>query len=74
VSGNSGVILHGKRCGIGKAFRRQTTALRPTALDGVWDVFHCRHRVGGLDARTGGPMSRGTPVPLAAFAQTPAEI
>jgi hypothetical protein len=73
VSGNSGIILHGKRYGIGKAFRGQTIALRPTAVDGVWDVFYCRHRVGGPDERTGAPMSRGTADPLAAFAQPTAE-
>ncbi len=68
VSANSGVVLHGKRYGIGKAFRGRTVGLRPTAVDGVWDVFYCRHRVGGLDERTGGPMARGPADPLAALA------
>jgi transposase InsO family protein len=70
VSANSGIILHGKRYGIGKAFRGQPVSLRPLAVDGTWDVYYCQHRVGSLDERTGAAMSRGTADPLAALAQT----
>jgi transposase InsO family protein len=70
VSGNSGIILHGKRYGIGKAFRGQLIALRPTAVDGLWEVYYCRHRVGSLDERAGAAMNRSPADPLAAFAQT----
>jgi len=69
VSGNSGIIFHGKRYGIGKAFRGQLISLRETAVDGLWDVHYCRHRVGSLDERTGAAMSRSATDPLAAFAQ-----
>jgi transposase InsO family protein len=69
VSGNSGIILHGKRYGIGKAFRGQLIALRATTVDGLWDVYYCRHRVGCLDERTGAPMSRHAADPLNGFAQ-----
>jgi transposase InsO family protein len=72
VSGNSGIILNGKRYGIGKPFRGQHVGLRPTAVDGVWDVFYCNHRVGGLDEKTGGPMTREASDPLAGFAPPPA--
>jgi len=71
VSGNSGIILHGKRYGIGKAFRGQKIALRATATDGVWNVLYCRHRVGQLDERAGGPMTRAPADPLAAFVNPP---
>jgi transposase InsO family protein len=70
VSCNSGIILHGKRYGIGKAFRGQLISLRATAIDGVWDVYYCRHRVGSLNERTGAPMSRHSADPLVAFAQS----
>ena len=42
VSGNSGIDLHGKRYGIGKAFRGQPVALRVTAVEGLWDVYYCQ--------------------------------
>jgi transposase InsO family protein len=58
VSGNSGIILHGKRYGIGKAFRGQLVALRMTGVDGVWDVYYCHQPIGCLDERNGQTMSR----------------
>ena len=71
VSDNSGININGKRYGIGKPFRGQHVGLCPTAVDGVWDVFYFNHRVGGLDERTGAPMSRGPADPLSGFAQPP---
>ena len=73
VSANSGIQLDGKRYGIGKAFRGQSIGLRPTAIDGVWDVYYCRHRVGQINQHTGGPMTRAPSDPLAAFADTTAQ-
>jgi transposase InsO family protein len=74
VSGNSGIILHGKRYGIGKAFRGQPVALRMTATDGVWDVYYCQQRIGCLDERGQSQrLIRQVSDPLAALAdQTPA--
>lgn len=36
---------------VGRAFRHQPVALRPTAEDGVFDVFFCYERVATLDER-----------------------
>jgi transposase InsO family protein len=58
VSGNSGINVDGRRFAIGRAFRGQNVGLRPTTVDGVWDVFYCKHRVGRIDVRNPGPMLR----------------
>jgi transposase InsO family protein len=36
---------------VGKPFRGQPIALRPTAEDGVFSVHFCRHRIGTIDVR-----------------------
>ena len=36
---------------VGKAFRGQTVALRPTLIDGIWDVFFGPHRIGQIDEK-----------------------
>jgi transposase InsO family protein len=70
VSNNNGIGLHGKRYGVGRAFRGQAIALRPTSVDGLWDVYYCSQRVGSLDERNRSPMNRTAPNPLAALVQT----
>jgi transposase-like protein len=69
LASNSGIGLHGKRYGIGKAFRGQRVGLRATAIDGIWDVYYCRQRVGSIDERTSQPMNRKPANPLATLAQ-----
>jgi transposase InsO family protein len=70
VSNNNGIDLHGRRYGIGRAFRGQTIAMRATTVDGVWDVYYCHQRVGSLDEKTSNPMSRKPANPLARFARS----
>jgi transposase InsO family protein len=36
---------------IGKAFRGQLVALRPTQTDGIYDVIFCQQRIGSIDLR-----------------------
>jgi transposase InsO family protein len=38
---------------IGKAFRGELVALRPTTEDGVFSVHYCSHRIASLDLRQG---------------------
>lgn len=39
----------GQRFRIGKAFRDSLVALRPTARDGVWDVYFCKQRIAQIN-------------------------
>jgi len=43
--------FHNRFFRVGKAFRGQTVALRPTLADGVWEVFFGPHRIGQIDER-----------------------
>ncbi len=36
---------------VGKAFVRQPVALRPTTVDGRYDVFFCQHKIAEIDQR-----------------------
>jgi len=40
---------------IGKAFEGQPVALRPTTVDGRYDVFFCQHKIAELDLREADP-------------------
>lgn len=40
---------------VGRAFEGQPVALRPTTVDGRYDVFFCQHKIGELDLREAGP-------------------
>ena len=58
VSGNSGINVGGVRYAIGRAFRGQPVALRPTPNDGLLDVYYCHQRVGRIGQKNPGPMQR----------------
>lgn len=47
------IHLHGRTYRISEAFRGHPVGLRPTAQDGLWDVYFARFRVGQLDQRQG---------------------
>jgi transposase InsO family protein len=49
VYGAGQVMLHGHTLYISEALRGEPVALRPTARDGVYDVFYCRHRLRTID-------------------------
>jgi transposase InsO family protein len=45
------ISWHSRAIKVGNAFRGYPVALRPTLVDGVWDVFFCRHQIKTLDLR-----------------------
>jgi transposase InsO family protein len=45
------ISFKGRRLHVGKAFRGQPIALRPSAQDGVLNVHFCAHQIGMLDLR-----------------------
>lgn len=52
VDAKGDISWHGRTHRIGKAFKGQPVAVRPTLKDGVWEVFYCRQRIHTLDLRT----------------------
>jgi transposase InsO family protein len=46
---------------VGQAFRGQTVAVRPTAIDGIFDVYFVRQRLRRIDLRDLSPELRGRP-------------
>lgn len=59
VDGDGAISLKGGRLHVGKAFRGQPVALRPTTDDGVLSVHFCAHRIGTLDLRSRTPKTCG---------------
>jgi transposase InsO family protein len=51
VRPNGQVSFDGSNYFIGQAFAGEKVALRPTAHDGVWDVFFCHERISMVDFR-----------------------
>ena len=49
------VLFHAKRFRIGKAFRLSTVALRPTEVDGIFNVYFVRQRIAQIDLRKHNP-------------------
>lgn len=50
---NGGEIwFHGRSFKIGNAFFRQPVALRPSSLDGLFDVFFCHQKIAHIDLNT----------------------
>jgi len=45
------IYFHNRTFRIGKAFRHQPVALRPTLDDGLFDVFFCKQKVAQIDLR-----------------------
>jgi hypothetical protein len=51
VQAGGEISWHRRTIKVGNAFRGYPVALRPTLVDGVWDVFFCRHQIKTLDLR-----------------------
>ena len=49
------VLFHAMRFRIGKAFRLSTVALRPTEVDGLFNVYFVRQRIAQIDLRKPNP-------------------
>jgi hypothetical protein len=52
VDSEGAISFRNRPIRVGKAFRKQPVALRPSSDDGVFDVHYCTHRIGQLDLRT----------------------
>jgi transposase InsO family protein len=52
VHGGGQIQLHGRHYFVGHGVYGQPVALRPTADDGVLDVYYCQQRITTLDLRT----------------------
>lgn len=48
------ISVKGREYKVGKAFRGLPLALRPTAADGVWDIFFLTHNIAQIDLREPG--------------------
>jgi len=46
------IHFHGKRFYVAEPLRGLPVALRPTATDGVWNIYFCSHQVKRIDLRT----------------------
>jgi len=55
VDSDGFISLKNRRWRIGKAFRGQPVAVRPTSEDGVFSVHYCAQPIGRLDLRTAIP-------------------
>lgn len=51
VQGKGEISFHGRECQIGRAFRGQDIAIRPTLTDGVYTVVFCTTTITTLDLR-----------------------
>lgn len=51
VNVNGDISFKARLLSVGKAFRNQPVALRPTAEDGVFSVHYCAHQIGQFDLR-----------------------
>lgn len=49
------IQFHARRFPVGKAFRRSQVALRPTAVEGVFNVFFYKQRIAQISLRTDNP-------------------
>ena len=49
------VLFQGRRFHVGKAFRLPQVALRPTGVEGVFNVFSFRQRIAQISLRTDNP-------------------
>jgi transposase InsO family protein len=59
VDANGHISFQARRLSIGKAFRGQPIALRPSAEDGVFTAHFCAHRVATLDLRSAATQACG---------------
>jgi len=51
VDSDGFISLRNRILRIGKPFKRQPVAMRPTQTDGRYDVFFCDHQIGSIDLR-----------------------
>lgn len=51
VDASGQVFFKGRRMRVGKALTDQRVALRPTLIDGLWQVYYSRFRIGQLDLK-----------------------
>ncbi len=60
------ISYRGRVVSLGKAFRRERVAVRPTTEDGVMKVFFGVHEILTFDLRIrdGGPAAAGPPEPM----------
>lgn len=49
------IQFHARRFHVGKAFRKSQVALRPTAMDGLFNVFFFKQRIAQISLRTDNP-------------------
>jgi transposase InsO family protein len=49
---NGDISFKSRRVSVGKAFRGQPIALRPTTEDGVFSMHYCAHQIGRFDLRS----------------------
>ena len=59
VETNGHIVFKGRYLPIGKAFRGQPVALRPTSEDGVLNVHFCAHHIATIDLREGSAQTCG---------------
>jgi len=45
------ISFHNRSFRVGKAFRGESVALRPTITDGLWEVFFAEHRIARINLR-----------------------
>ena len=45
------ISFKGHNCSVGRGFIGQPVAVRPTAIDGVWEVYYCEFKVGSINLR-----------------------
>lgn len=53
VQKNGRISVRGVLYQVGRAFEGEPVALRPTLVDGVWDVYYCCERIAEIDERSG---------------------
>jgi hypothetical protein len=58
VTVNGDISFKARILSVGKAFRGQPIALRPTPEDGVFSIHYCAHQIGLFDLRPSAPQSR----------------
>lgn len=58
VDASGHASLQGRKVRLPKAFRTRAVAFRPTAEDGVYDVFYRRQKIKTIDLRAPGPRAK----------------
>lgn len=71
VDCNGHISFQNRKCRIGRAFRKQPIALRPTREDGVFSVHYCAHRIAAIDLRRVSALACGVVDNATAFPTTP---